>query len=189
MDTIYQPREDSFLLAEVVKKQAFGDVLDVGTGSGVQALTAAEKKEVNKVIACDINVDSVKYVKERIEKKSKDKKFLRKIEVVRSDLFSNLNQKFDVIIFNPPYLPEEKVEDEVAKVYNSGGKEGYEVIERFFGKVSNHLKKGGYILMVFSTLTNKKKVDEIIRNKRFSARLLKEYTLFYEKLFVYKVWK
>ena len=60
---IYQPREDSELLAEAVRKYAKGTVLDIGTGSGIQALEAAKKKNVEKVIAVDIQKEVIDYCK------------------------------------------------------------------------------------------------------------------------------
>ena len=44
-----------------------------------------------------------------------------------------------------------------------GGKKGYEVLERFLNNVSKYLKRDGKILIVFSSLTNKRKVDDLIR--------------------------
>ena len=66
---IYKPREDSKLLAKYVKKYAKGLVLDIGTGSGIQALEAAKKKNVKKVVAVDIQKEVVDYCKENIKNK------------------------------------------------------------------------------------------------------------------------
>ena len=94
----YEPREDSELLAKYVKKFAFGNVLDMGTGSGIQAITAAKKKSVKSVVAADIQEEVIENNKNNIKNK--------KIKFIVSDLFSNIkNKKFDTIIFNPPYLP------------------------------------------------------------------------------------
>ena len=96
---IYKPREDSELLAKYVKKYAFGNILDMGTGSGIQALTAAKNKKVRSVLAADIQEEVIDYNKENIKNK--------KIKFIVSDLFSNIKGKFETIIFNPPYLPED----------------------------------------------------------------------------------
>src|SRR3989338_1304496 len=90
---IYEPREDSVLLKKWVKKLVKGKVLDMGTGSGVQALAALEKTK--DVLAADINPECVEYVKKK------------GVNALQSDLFSNITEKFDWIIFNPPYLPED----------------------------------------------------------------------------------
>ena len=50
---IYEPAEDSHLLAEAVKKFAHGRVLDMGTGSGIQAITAAKSRKVKIRVAAE----------------------------------------------------------------------------------------------------------------------------------------
>ncbi len=57
---IYEPAEDSYLLQEVVREEVHGRVLDVGTGSGIQALSAAKSSRVREVVAVDINPDAVR---------------------------------------------------------------------------------------------------------------------------------
>ena len=56
---IYEPAEDSFLLQKYVKKYAKGKVLDMGTGSGIQAEAAKD------VLAVDVNPECVEYVKKK----------------------------------------------------------------------------------------------------------------------------
>jgi methylase of polypeptide subunit release factors len=55
VEPVYTPREDSYLLAEAVNGLVEGIVLDMGTGSGIQAITAALKPQVTEVVAVDIN--------------------------------------------------------------------------------------------------------------------------------------
>ncbi|MFH0978815.1 MAG: methyltransferase [Candidatus Woesearchaeota archaeon] len=101
----YEPQEDSFLLQKYVKKFAKGVVLDMGTGSGIQANAAASRAK--KVIA----VDKDKEVIKQLNKSNTNKK----ITYHESDLFSCFKKvhcgRFDTIIFNPPYLPREGSED------------------------------------------------------------------------------
>ena len=152
-EPIYDPREDSKLLEKYVWEYAKGSVLDIGTGSGIQALAAAKSKKVKSVLATDIQSSVINYNKKNIINK--------KIKFIASDLFENINKKFDTIIFNPPYLPQElKVKDLTLE----GGKKGFEVIERFLNEVNSFLKSDGVILTVFSSLTKKEKVDEFIKD-------------------------
>lgn len=170
---MYEPREDSYLLLEQVKRFAKGKVLDMGTGSGIQALAA---KKADSVLAVDINKNTIEHCRKTIKNK--------KIRFLYSDLFSNIKTKFDTIIFNPPYLPEDiKVKD----LTLDGGKKGYEVMERFFSQARKHLNKNGKVLIVFSSLTKKKKVDKIIKKNGFKFKLLKKKKLFFEELYVYLV--
>ena len=170
---IYEPREDSFLLQKYVEKYSGGKVLDIGTGSGIQALTAMKKTK--DVLAVDIDEYSVIYARSE------------GVNAIQSDLFQNVNGRFDLIIFNPPYLPEEELEDKESKKITTGGKYGHEILERFFSQVNKYLNKDGKILIVFSSLTNKKKVDSLIKKYGFKSKLLEEKKIFFESLYVYLV--
>lgn len=176
---IYPVEEDSKLLAEQVKKYSTGNVLDIGTGSGIQALTAAQKKDVKKVLAIDIQKEVIDHCK----KNSKHKKITYK----QSNLFQNIkNQKFDTIIFNPPYLPQDKGIDDV-RLY--GGKHGYELIEILMDQVNNYLNPNGIILLLFSSLSKKDKVDEFIDKNLLKKEQLSKKHVFFEDLYVYKIKK
>ena len=178
---IYEPAEDSYLLQKEVKKIAHGRVLDVGTGSGIQALTAAESSRVREIVAVDVNQNSVKKLKEEIQSKK-----VRKIKVLQSNLFENVTSKFNTIIFNPPYLPQDEGIEDLA-LY--GGKKGWEISEQFFHHVSKHLIADGSILFLFSTLTDKDKIEEIIVNHLFGFKELSSQKIAFEELFVYEITK
>ncbi len=178
---IYEPAEDSCLLQKFVKERAVGRVLDMGTGSGIQALTAAESPRAREVVAVDINENAVDTLQKRVTEKR-----LRKVVVQQSDLFSNVSGKFNLIIFNPPYLPQDEgIED--AALY--GGKNGWELSQKFFDAVSKHLIGDGGILFLFSTLTDKRKIDEMLQHRLFEFRLLGSEKLAFEELYVYEITK
>ncbi|MBU0535376.1 MAG: methyltransferase [Nanoarchaeota archaeon] len=173
---MYEPREDSYLLAKHVAKHAFGRVLDVGTGSGIQAVTAAKKKQVKSVLGVDIQKAVIEHCTSKVVGQS------RKLRFKQSNLFENVKGKFDTIIFNPPYLPEDvKLKD----ITLDGGKKGYETLERFFDSVNEHLSPDGIILVLFSSLTNKAKVEGFISNNLLEAEEIGKQNLFMEQLYVY----
>tara|TARA_Y100000310_G_scaffold173355_1_gene173533 strand:+ start:5631 stop:6191 length:561 start_codon:yes stop_codon:yes gene_type:complete len=174
---IYEPRDDSYLTAKYVKKLAKGSVLDVGTGSGIQAVTASKNKKVNKVLAVDIQKDVITHCKKTIKNK--------KLNFKQSNLFSNITETYDTIIFNPPYLPKDP-NLEHDHTYD-GGKEGYEIIEKFLKSASLHLRENGIILLLFSSLTNKKKVDSFIKKYKFQSKLLEKQHFFFEDLYSYQL--
>lgn len=168
---IYEPREDSLLLAKYVKKYAKGKVLDLGCGSGILAEAALEN--TRDVLAADINQEAVDYCKKK------------GINAVKSDLFENISNKFDWIIFNPPYLPEDEREDEESRLITTGGKKGNEIIIKFLDEAKNHLNKNGKILMIASSLTPD--FDFIVKEKGFKSHELEQVKTFFEKIKAYLI--
>lgn len=175
---IYEPREDSFLLQKCVREYAQGTVLEIGTGSGILAEEAAQSNNVASVLAVDIQEDVITHCRKTIKNK--------KITFRQSNLFQNVKGKFDTIIFNPPYLPADKKYPDITL---DGGRHGYEAIGIFLNKANNYLKENGNILLLFSSLTKKDKVDEIIRNNLFCAELINSEHLSFETLYVYVIKK
>ena len=178
---IYEPAEDSYLLQKEVQKHAEGRVLDLGTGSGIQGLTAIKSPRVREVLSVDINEHALNHLQKIIKKQK-----LRKIKVLKSNLFEKVSGKFNTIIFNPPYLPQDEgIED--AALY--GGKKGWEISEKFLHTASSYLISNGKILFLFSTLTNKEKIEELITNHLFQFKELSSQKLAWEKLYVYEITK
>lgn len=176
----YTPQEDSFLLKEFVKRCAKGIVLDMGTGSGIQAKEAAHSKRTSEIYAVDISRTAIKYAKKNLDGKKH-----KKIKWIIGDLFSRFKSVkylhyFDTIIFNPPYLPENYRTKDTAL---TGGKTGARVIERFLMQAGRHLKPNGKILLVFSSLT--KGVQNLIAQNLFTGKELGKLHVFFEDIYVY----
>src|SRR3989344_4314042 len=106
---IYEPAEDSFLLASVlhtfVKNKS---VLDMGCGSGILSVTALQQGAMS-VLSVDINPESVEICKHQ------------GLFSLVSDLFTKVTGTFDVIICNPPYLPLDDDEDKESQLITTGG--------------------------------------------------------------------
>jgi HemK-related putative methylase len=150
----------------------------MGTGSGIQALAAAGRKAVKSVLAVDVNPAVVSHCRKEIAGK--------KIKCLQSDLFAKVKGEFDTIIFNPPYLPQELAERDVAL---EGGKKGYETIVRFLESANAHLSTNGTILLLFSSLSGKDHIEQSIRQNLFEFRELGRLHIFFEDLFVYRITK
>ena len=169
---IYQPSDDSFLLAEFVKREIkkddFTNVLDMGSGSGIQAEIAI-KSGINpkNIVLVDINPDAIKLLKKKFPKS----------KIILSDLFSKIPKKseFDLIIFNPPYLPDHEF-DKGADT--SGGKKGSEVLNKFLKKAKLHLAENGKILVLISNFT--KGIDW----QDYEKKLLGTKKIFFEELYI-----
>ena len=173
MSIIYEPAEDSYLIYREVKKIARDrKVLDMGTGSGILAI-GAKRGGAREVFACDINKESVEHVKKK------------GINAFESDLFSNVKGKFDLIVFNPPYLPEDKREDKESRLITTGGKHGYEIVLKFLENADKHLNSGGQMLILASNLTGLDKIEKLVKQKGYKKEILASQKLFYEELFVW----
>ncbi|MCU0642470.1 MAG: methyltransferase [archaeon] len=172
---IYSPREDSFLLEREVKKLAKGRAsLDMGCGSGIQG-KAALSSGAKSVSFSDINPEAIKELKKQ------------GFDAVKSDLFSDIKEKFDLVSFNPPYLPENKEEGRESGLANSGGKRGDELILRFLKQVKFHLNRGGIILLVLSSLTPRDKIEILLKKQKMHKKLLGKQSFFMESLEVWKI--
>ena len=178
---IYEPREDSILILKQIKFHAHGNVLDIGTGTGLLAFEAA--RSADKVIGIDVNEDALQFARAQ-QKRLK----LKNITFIPSDLFAYFKDhpmRFDLIIFNPPYLPLDEAEPEESRLATTGGVKGYELLEKFFAEAGDHLMHTGKILVLFSTLTGKDKIHDIMEKNAFSFQKLDEEELFGETIFVY----
>ncbi len=143
--TVYTPREDSFLLRDHIRQLDLDGkkVLDMGTGSGIIAIEAA--KNGADVTAADINPEAINYADEQARKKGLEDS----IEFVESDLFQDVNGKYDFILFNPPYLPEkEGVSGE--KTWE-GGETGVEITRQFIDSAQTHLSENGQLIVIMSS--------------------------------------
>lgn len=186
---VYEPHEDSLLLAKAVEDYARGLVLDIGTGSGLQALVAARKPEVTKVIATDVN----EFALQAAEANARENKFSHKISFKKSDLFEKLREaeyakSFDSIIFNPPYLPtraEDKLKGEINSAFD-GGVTGRDVINAFLKDFDSFLRPNGLLLMAHSSLAGNKETIAALKKKGFDVSVVGRQKFFFEELIALK---
>jgi release factor glutamine methyltransferase len=183
---IYPPREDSEFLAKYVAEHARGRTLDLGTGSGIQAITAAKNDQVTEVVAADKNPAAVRELQNKIH--ASQDMHLKKISVIETDFFSNLQQeKFDTILCNPPYLPDDPRIQDIAL---DGGPQGHEWSMTFLEQAKHHLTPNGNILFLFSNLTNKELVDRSLKQMGYAYEPLGElFVGMFEHLYVYRIWR
>jgi release factor glutamine methyltransferase len=176
---VYQPSEDSYLLEREVKdyidrlENKDIKVLDMGSGSGIQA-KACINKGIKNVLAVDIDEEAIKKLKQQ------------DINAKKSDLFSNIpDYDYDLIIFNPPYLPEDEYDD---KPDTTAGKKGYELILRFLKQAKQHLDKKGAILLLASTLSRLSRIKEYAEEQGYRCRKLSDENMgFFEKIEIWEL--
>ncbi len=170
---VYKPAEDTFLLADAVANEK-QSILDIGSGTGYIAIKNAMNNPENEVWASDIDERAVRNIIHNATKNGV------KVNVVKSNLFERISKKFDVIAFNPPYLPPDEVVRE-SHLYNDNG-----VIIEFIKQVKSHLNEGGrfYLLLSSATPDLDKKLKLI--SEMYEFEIVKRKGLFFEELFVIK---
>lgn len=174
---VYKPHEDSFLMQKwVAKKSKNKIVLDMGTGSGIQAITAFESG-AKKVLAVDIDSKAL------IEARKNAIQHNALIEFRGSDLFTNISdkEKFELIIFNPPYLPYDK--NLPGDVDLSGGEVGNELSLKFLQKARDYLTENGTILLILSSISDPFYTFAQAKSLGYEYQVLDELTMNMETLY------
>ena len=141
---VYDPAEDSGLLAEAAVEHAHGRTLEVGTGSGWVAERVAASGDVTRVVGSDVNPHACRRARDR------------GVEAVRADLLAPFRDgAFDTVVFNPPYLPTDPDNewDDWQEVALSGGASGRELIDPFLDDLPRVLAPDGVALLLVSSLT------------------------------------
>jgi release factor glutamine methyltransferase len=180
-DLVYEPAEDSFLLADAALEEAEPgmSILEIGAGSGfVSTVLKANVKGV-RVLATEINPHAARCAKSN------------GVEVIRTDLFRALKPEcqktsFDLILFNPPYLPtseEEKVPGWLNYAFD-GGASGRETLDRFLVEVRNYLKPRGKILVLISSITGLESVTTKMEKMGFEVDVVGRKKVSFEELMV-----
>jgi len=173
---IYEPSDDSYLLADVLKRIKCRRFLDMGCGTGLQANSILSADEI---VCADINKDAVDYAKENVKRND-----IKKASFIVSDLFSNVEGKFDLIAFNTPYLDAGEPRD-VSWTHMQNGRD---VIERFIRDAREHLEDNGRILMLISD-RGYEKYRRIAERSGYTWEVVAEKNLFFEKIFVIQLKK
>ncbi|PGF17415.1 methyltransferase [Natrinema sp. CBA1119] len=173
---VYQPAEDSHLLAEAAceRLEASDLVLEVGTGSGYVAREIADGTGA-RVIASDLNPHAVRQAR------------AEGVETVQADLVSPFRDgAFDAVVFNPPYLPTdpENVWDDWMEHALSGGEDGRAVIDPFLANVGRVLAPDGSVSLLVSSLTGVDEVVEEAGKHGFSAVAVADESFPFETLTV-----
>ena len=151
-DDVYPPSDDSILLIESLEVKSGERILEIGCGSGVVSIHCA--KNGCSVTAVDINPSAVECTKENAQLNGVD------IDVRLSDLFENVSEMFDTIVFNLPYLPVID-EGELAKAW-SGGEDGMGPLPRLIAEANEHLYENGRVVVVVSSLMDQNKLNALL---------------------------
>ena len=176
IETVYQPAEDSKLLADAVVETVDPGqrALDVGTGSGYVATRLRNEADADAV-GVDLNPEAC------------EQAFEAGVPVVRGDMFDPFrDDAFDIVVCNPPYLPtppEQEWDDWMERAL-SGGEDGRAMVDPFLDGVGRVLTEGGAAYLLISTLTGPEAVRAYGRERGLDSEIVSEESPPFEKLLV-----
>ena len=180
---VYEPAEDTFLLAENLDVNPGERVLELGTGCGLLAILAA--KAGARVVATDINPAAV----ECAHANAAAHGVADRIDFRLGDLFEPVaGERFDLVVFNPPYLPvepEEALDGPLDRAWEAGP-DGRAAIDPFLRGLLNHLTNNGRALFVQSSLSNLDKTLREIGGLGLDVDIVRK-RLPFEELFLLRV--
>lgn len=141
--------------------------LEVGCGSGINLETVKKVGVyIENIVGIDINDKAVTHCRQL------------GFRTIKSNLFSKVKGKFDVIVFNPPYLPRDSEEPKSSRRETTGGLKGNEIIIKFFKQAKGRLTEEGKILIITSSLSE----NINFKDYGYEYKIVGEKRLFFEKL-------
>ena len=177
-DNVYVPAEDSYLLADNLDIKEGQSVLEIGTGSGIVAMYAS--RLTDSITVTDINFDAC-----LLAEKNFNDNGIENVEILFGNMFEPVkDRKFDVILFNTPYLPTEddEVLDDTINYAFDGGLNGRKVIDVFLDEVGNHLNDGGIVQMIQSSLSGNEETLDRFDEMGFIAEIAASEHFFFEDI-------
>ncbi len=168
----YLSSDDSKFFRDEIRKYRGTNFLEIGTGRGSNLLEVS--RNFQQVVGTDIHLNRLAYEDQQ------------NIEFVRTDSASCFREmSFEVVAFNPPYLPSEKIVDPTV----NGGKGGVEVAKHFLEDAVTVLKEHGKILILLSSASSIEAFREYCLEEHLIFRRIANRRLFYETLTIYEVKK
>lgn len=169
----------SKFMAEHIRVMPDDAVLDMGTGSGIQAITAAQS--ASSVVAVDINPEAVSFARKNVILNG----VADIVSVLEGDLFAplGLGVRFNVILFTPPYL-EGRPETGFEHALFDPGKI---LLKRFLQEAGEYLKPDGYVQMLYSSIAGHEDVMHIAEMSGWQCELTAHEKTVTEEFFIYRL--
>ena len=174
---VLDPRGDTETLIDYVIEKPVKKVLELGTGSGVIAVTLACAWKEVQVTAVDISEDALLLAQINAEKFNVE----NKIQFLKSDWFENVEGIFDMIISNPPYIgwvEQDKVSAEVKKydpeIALFAGYDGFDAYKKIIPSLSKFLNKDGLVVLEIGASQSSQVKDIMNSSGFFDVEILKD---------------
>ena len=208
IDDVYYPLDDTYLVLDHFDTQEFHDtlmnfnnqetkhILDMGCGTGILGYCAAYMAQTIlktpniRLTFVDINPKAIKATKKLIETNEYLSDLIQ-IQYYQSNLFDEIsNQHFDLILFNPPYLPQDE-EIQTLKLIDHalyGGSDGISVLIAFFEQVSEYINPKSVIFFVASSLGA---IDQLVPklSLTYTVEKIQNVHLFFEDIILFRAQK
>lgn len=178
-ENVLIPRCDTEILVEeiikIVKKDSLIKILDLCTGSGAIAISLKKYLNNIEIIASDISDKALMVAKKNASKIGVDVKF------IESDLFNNINGKFDLIVSNPPYIKKSVIPSLDKQVRNEpilaldGGKDGLDFYRKISYDAKRFLNNNGYLCFEIGYDQRKEVEDILLQNGYINIYSKKDY--------------
>lgn len=172
---VYPPSDDSILFIESLDVKEGERILEIGCGSGVVSIHCARN---GCAVTCgDINPKAVELTRINSEANRVT------LDIRETDVYSNIDERFDTILFNLPYLPVD--EDGLLAKSWSGGPDGLGPLPELLEGAPEHLNEDGRVVVVISSLMDTQALWDLLDG--YDVRTLGELKLFFEKLAVLEI--
>lgn len=150
-ENVLIPQPDTEVLAEEVinisKKIEKPEILDLCTGSGAIAVAVKKHVQNTNIIASDISYKALEVAKINAKNNNVE------VQFIQSDLFNNIDNKFDIIVSNPPYIRTEVINKLSLEVQNephialNGGQDGLDFYRNIVNNAYKYLEMDGYLAL------------------------------------------
>ncbi len=173
-ESVLIPRQDTETLIEFaiksVNEKGYKTALDMCTGSGIIGILIAKHTEISHVTLSDVSQEALQVARENINLNGVE----NKCNIIQSNMFDavyKLNNKYDIILSNPPYLTKgemkelsEFVEKEPS-IALYGGKDGLDFYKIIYSDAKNFLNDGGMIAVEIGYTQAQDVIDIILSHK------------------------
>lgn len=171
-ENVLIPQPDTEILVQeildIIQKENKNKILDMCTGSGIIGISIAKYAENLDITVSDISKEALKVVEKNVERNNV------KLKIVKSDLFENIKEKYDIIVSNPPYIETDIIKtlskevQKEPKLALDGGKDGLVFYRKIINEATKFLNKDGYLCLEIGYNQKEKVVDIFQKEKEFT---------------------